>query len=203
MIRLNNLAGKPGSVHKRKRLGTGSGSGHGQTSTRGQKGQHSTSGGTKRKGFEGGQMPLLRRIPKSGFNNTRFRTEHEWVNISSLEKNFSSGAEVNPEALVKCRAVKHSDLVKVLGDGLPMVNSAFRAYRYAADHPAFKGRDLTPKGTITERAAQGVDVYRQRRLPGDREAGKGSGDGRRGGREGQRGGGNPDEHPPSDGQREK
>ncbi len=117
MIRLNNLAGKPGSVHKRKRLGTGSGSGHGQTSTRGQKGQHSTSGGTKRKGFEGGQMPLLRRIPKSGFNNTRFRTEHEWVNISSLEKNFSSGAEVNPEALVKCRAVKHSDLVKVLGDG--------------------------------------------------------------------------------------
>ena len=93
--------------------------------------------------------------------------------------------------------------VKTLGDALPMVNSAFRAYRYAADHPAFKGRDLTPKGTITERAAQGVDVYRQRRLPGDREAGKGSGDGRRGGREGQRGGGNPDEHPPSDGQREK
>ena len=105
--------------------------------------------------------------------------------------------------------VTRDGVVKVLGDGLPMVNSAFRAYRYAADHPAFKGRDLTPKGTITERAAQGVDVYRQRRLPGDREAGKGSGDGRRGGRggkggrEGQRGGGNPDEHPPSDGQREK
>ena len=117
MVGLNNLKAKPGSVHKRKRLGTGPGSGHGQTSTRGQKGQHSTSGGTKRQGFEGGQTPLLRRIPKSGFNNDRFRKEYEWVNISTLEKNFSAGAEVTPDTLVKCRAVKHPDRVKVLGDG--------------------------------------------------------------------------------------
>ena len=117
MVGLNNLKPKPGSTHRPKRLGTGQGSGHGQTSTRGQKGQGSTSGGTKRVGFEGGQMPLLRRIPKSGFSNKRFQNRFEWVNISSLEKNFKAGAEVNPEALVKCRVVKHSDRIKILGDG--------------------------------------------------------------------------------------
>ncbi|MDO8804518.1 MAG: 50S ribosomal protein L15 [Elusimicrobiota bacterium] len=116
-MRLNNLKPKPGSTHKPKRLGTGQGSGHGQTSTRGQKGQHSTSGGTKPVGFEGGQTPLLRRIPKSGFSNVQFRQNYEWVNISSLEKNFSAGAEVTPDALVKCRLVKHADLVKILGNG--------------------------------------------------------------------------------------
>lgn len=117
MLGLNNLKPKPGSTHRPKRLGTGQGSGHGQTSTRGQKGQGSTSGGTKRIGFEGGQMPLLRRIPKSGFSNKRFRIVFEWVNISSLEKNFKAGAEVTPEALVKCRVVKHSNRVKILGNG--------------------------------------------------------------------------------------
>ena len=71
--------------------------------------------------------------------------------------------------------------VKVLGDVLPMSNSAFRAYRYAIDDPAFKGHDLSPKGTITERAAQGVDVYHKRRPEGDRPRGPGRGDnGRRG-----------------------
>ena len=90
--------------------------------------------------------------------------------------------------------------VKVLGDVLPMANSAFRAYRYAADHPAFKGRDLTPKGTITERAAQGLDVYKRR------PQGQGGGGDRRGGqggRGGGRGGGNRDDRPPRDDQREK
>jgi len=98
--------------------------------------------------------------------------------------------------------------VKVLGDVLPMVNSAFRAYRYPMDYPAFKDRDLTPKGTITERAEQGVDVYPKRRPPGDRLQGQGRGGERRGGpggqggrigqggRGGQRGGNNPDNRPP-------
>ncbi len=117
MVGMNNLKPKYGSVHKKKRLGTGQGSGHGQTSTRGQKGQGSTSGGTKPVGFEGGQMPLLRRIPKSGFSNVKFQTRYEWVNISSLEKCFKSGEEVTPEAMVKARLVKHTDLVKILGDG--------------------------------------------------------------------------------------
>jgi large subunit ribosomal protein L15 len=117
MSALNNLKPKYGSTHRRKRLGTGQGSGHGQTSTRGQKGQRATSGGPKPVGFEGGQTPLLRRIPKSGFNNTRFRTEYEWVNISSLEKRFAAGAQVTPEELVKARLVKGGGLVKVLGNG--------------------------------------------------------------------------------------
>ncbi len=117
MISLHSLKAKPGSVHKRKRLGTGQGSGHGQTSTRGQKGQNSTSGGTKRNGFEGGQTPLLRRIPKSGFSNVQFRQEYEWVNISSLEKNFPAGAAVTPADMLRRRLIKHDTLVKVLGNG--------------------------------------------------------------------------------------
>ena len=117
MFGLNNLKPKPGSVRRTKRLGTGSGSGHGQTSTKGQKGQSATAGGTKRSGFEGGQMPLSRRIPKSGFSNNKFRVVFEWVNVSSLDKCFDNGAEVTPEALVLKRLVKHTKRIKILGDG--------------------------------------------------------------------------------------
>ncbi|MDD5208501.1 MAG: 50S ribosomal protein L15 [Elusimicrobiales bacterium] len=117
MISLHNLKPHYGSMHKRKRLGTGQGSGHGQTSTRGQKGQHATSGGTKPVGFEGGQTPLLRRIPKSGFSNVQFRQYYEWINLSSLEKNFPAGATVTPADMLKRRLIKHDTLVKVLGNG--------------------------------------------------------------------------------------
>lgn len=117
MIGLNNLRPKPGSIHKRKRLGTGSGSGHGQTCTRGQKGQNSTSGGSKRIGFEGGQMPLLRRIPKRGFSNAKFKTKYEWVNVGVLDKYFENNAEITPEILVKRNLIKKGKMVKILGDG--------------------------------------------------------------------------------------
>jgi large subunit ribosomal protein L15 len=117
MILLHKMSPKPGSVHRRKRLGTGQGSGHGQTSTKGQKGQNATAGGSKRDGFEGGQMPLLRRIPKSGFSNKQFRTVYEWTNVSILDKLFENGAEVTPETLVSGRLIKKGELVKVLGDG--------------------------------------------------------------------------------------
>ncbi len=117
MISLNNLRPKKGSTHRKKRLGTGQGSGHGQTSTRGQKGQNSTSGGSKPWGFEGGQMPLMRRIPKSGFNNSKFRTEYQYVNVSSLEKYFTKGEDVNLGALLKKGLVKKDSPVKILGDG--------------------------------------------------------------------------------------
>jgi len=117
MASIHNLKPKKGSVHRSKRLGTGQGSGHGQTSTRGQKGQGSTSGGTKRSGFQGGQTTLMRRIPKSGFNNVKFRVEYQWVNISSLEKYFPAGAEINPETLVERRLIKCPCNVKILGDG--------------------------------------------------------------------------------------
>jgi large subunit ribosomal protein L15 len=132
MVGLNNLKPKWGSVHKKKRLGTGQGSGHGQTSTRGQKGQNSTSGGAKPDGFEGGQIPLLRRIPKSGFTNNRFRVTYEWVNISSLEKCFPANAEVTPEALVQRRLVKHTDHVKILGEGELKKALTVKAHAFSA-----------------------------------------------------------------------
>ena len=112
--------------------------------------------------------------------------------------------EVTPEGALAweyINPVTRDGPVKVLGDALPMVNSAFRAYRYAADHPAFKGRDLKPAGTITERAAQGLDTYPKRRPPGDRPQGKGGG-GQRGGKGGGRGG-NPDNPPRGADQRER
>jgi len=118
MAFIHTLKPKPGSVHRKKRLGTGQGSGHGQTSTKGQKGQNSTAGGSKRDGFEGGQMPFLRRIPKSGFSNRRFRLVYEWTNVSILDKNFENGAEVTPESLIAKRLIKKGELVKVLGDGV-------------------------------------------------------------------------------------
>jgi hypothetical protein len=97
--------------------------------------------------------------------------------------------------------VTRDGAVKVLGDALPMTNSVFRAWRYAADHPAFKGRELVAKGTITERAAQGIDVYRKRRPPGDRPPGSGDDRRNRRGRDGgQRGDDNLDKRPPRDAQ---
>ncbi|KAF0126359.1 MAG: large subunit ribosomal protein L15 [Elusimicrobia bacterium] len=128
---LHNLKPKPGSTHKKKRLGTGQGSGHGQTSTKGQKGQNATAGGSKPHGFEGGQTPLLRRIPKMGFNNARFRTEYAWVNISSLEKFFETGAEVNPESLRKTGLVRTSLPIKVLGDGELKKNLSVTAHAFS------------------------------------------------------------------------
>ncbi|MBU2529523.1 MAG: 50S ribosomal protein L15 [Elusimicrobia bacterium] len=117
MVSLNNLKPRAGSTHKKKRLGCGRGSGHGETSTRGQKGQNSTSGGSKRHGFEGGQTPLLRRIPKSGFNNTRFKTKYTWVNISIFEKFFNGVKDINSEVLKSRGLIKRQGFLKVLGTG--------------------------------------------------------------------------------------
>ncbi|NLH38823.1 MAG: 50S ribosomal protein L15 [Elusimicrobia bacterium] len=117
MVRVNDLKPKSGSVHKKKRLGTGPGSGHGQTSTRGQKGQSSRSGEPKRVGFEGGQMPILRRIPKKGFNNKVFAKKYEIVKISTLEKYFKDGDNVNPTLLKEKGITNRMDFIKILGDG--------------------------------------------------------------------------------------
>ncbi|MBI4655144.1 MAG: 50S ribosomal protein L15 [Elusimicrobia bacterium] len=116
-MKLHDLRPKHGSVHRTKRLGTGSGSGHGQTCTRGQKGQKSTSGGPKRIGFEGGQMPFLRRIPKSGFSNEKFRKEVEWINVGILDKYFDSGIEITPDAMAGKNLITKRGLVKILGEG--------------------------------------------------------------------------------------
>lgn len=116
MIGLNNLKPAKGSKHRKKIVGRGQGSGRGGTATRGMKGQKSRSGdGAKKIGFEGGQMPILRRIPKRGFNNM-FRKEYEIVNVDRLNK-FETGAEVTPAVLKEAGIVSKAKLVKILGVG--------------------------------------------------------------------------------------
>lgn len=118
---LSNLKYKEGSKKKRKRIGRGQGSGHGGTATRGHKGQGSRSGVSYRPWFEGGQMPLVRRVPKFGFTNI-FKKEYQIVNVNRLEELASSGklpdGIVNPEVLYKIGAIsKKSVPVKILGNG--------------------------------------------------------------------------------------
>jgi len=131
-MRLHNLKPRPGAKHRTKRLGQGESSGHGKTSGRGGKGQTARSGSSIRIGFEGGQMPLIRRIPKRGFNNARFTTKYLGVNVGELNR-FDEGARVDETAL---RAVGlangRSDGVKILGEGelskrLTVSASAFSA----------------------------------------------------------------------------
>ena len=103
-----------GERHKSKRLGRGKGSGHGGTSTKGHKGQRARSGFGLLRGFEGGQMPLVRLLPKFGFTNARFKTRYNTINLSDLNK-FSS--DVNPTSLYEAGLISKGALVKVLGEG--------------------------------------------------------------------------------------
>lgn len=117
-MNLHTLKPNRGAKHRIKRLGCGESSGLGKTSGRGHKGQKSRSGGGVRPGFEGGQMPLHRRLPKRGFNNTRFQDKIAVVNVSDLEARFEDGAAVNMESLKAARLVKGTYVtVKVLGNG--------------------------------------------------------------------------------------
>jgi len=117
-MRLHDLKPFPGAKHRRKRLGIGESSGHGKTSGRGHKGQKARSGGSIRPGFEGGQMPLIRRLPKRGFNNSRFKKVIGIVNVGDLEKFFEGGALVN-ESSLRGRGLIRGRLqaVKLLGKG--------------------------------------------------------------------------------------
>jgi large subunit ribosomal protein L15 len=131
-MRLHNLKPRPGAKHRTKRLGQGESSGHGKTSGRGGKGQTARSGSSIRIGFEGGQMPLIRRIPKRGFNNARFTTKYNAVNVAELNQ-FDDGARVDETALTAIGLSKgRSDGIKILGAGdlakkLTVIASAFSA----------------------------------------------------------------------------
>ena len=115
-MEVNNLKPKKGARHAKKRVGRGPGSGHGKTASRGEKGQKSRSGYSGKRGFEGGQMPLHRRIPKRGFTNI-FKKDYAVVNVSDLER-FDSGATIDETTLRQAGLVKgQHDGVKVLGDG--------------------------------------------------------------------------------------
>jgi len=118
-MQLNNLRPAKGSVKTRKRIGRGQGSGKGGTSTRGHKGQKSRSGYSQKIGFEGGQMPLQRRVPKSGFKNIN-RKEYNGINLDKLQEFVDKGKikdVVNMEVLVANKLARKNDLVKILGRG--------------------------------------------------------------------------------------
>ena len=117
-MRLHNLSPNPGAKKRRKRLGQGESSGKGKTSGKGHKGQKARSGGSLRLGFEGGQMPLIRRIPKRGFNNKNFKDVFGIVNLDDLEKKFAEGAAVTETLLREIGVIRGRIAgVKVLGRG--------------------------------------------------------------------------------------
>jgi len=127
-MNLSNLRAPKKASEKRKRVGRGMGSGMGKTSTRGHKGQRSRSGSRMMRGFEGGQMPLHRRMPKRGFTNI-FREEYSIVN---LEKLASLGeATITPEVLLKAGAIKTKHRVKILGDGELSAALTVRAHKFS------------------------------------------------------------------------
>ncbi|SDF50834.1 50S ribosomal protein L15 [Sporolituus thermophilus] len=115
-MKLHELSPAPGSKHKRTRVGRGLGSGLGKTAGRGHKGQKARAGGGVRPGFEGGQMPIYRRLPKRGFHN-KFAKEYAEVNVNQLNR-FENGAVVDPVALVEAGILKNvRDGVRILGNG--------------------------------------------------------------------------------------
>jgi large subunit ribosomal protein L15 len=115
-MNLHELTPARGAKTRRKRIGRGPGSGHGKTATKGHKGLLARSGGGKRPGFEGGQMPLVRRLPKFGFSNP-FRTEYAIVNVKSFE-HWTGGDMITPQSMVEAGLVKRSALpIKILGGG--------------------------------------------------------------------------------------
>ena len=129
---LENLKPAKGSVRDRKRVGRGPGSGRGKTAARGEKGQKSRSGFSQKPGFEGGQMPLHRRVPKRGFTNARFRKEFATVNLEKLEA-FETGSIVTPEVLLERGVIKkmlHG--VKVLAKGDLTKALTVRAHKFSA-----------------------------------------------------------------------
>lgn len=146
-LTLNNLHPAPGSTHKKKRVGRGPGSGLGKTSGRGHKGQKSRSGYSSKSGFEGGQMPLQRRLPKRGFTNI-FKKEWLEISLAKLEENFNAGDEVTPEILHQRGLIKKAkhDLV-ILGSG-----EISKALKISAHRFTKNAKDKIEKagGTATE-----------------------------------------------------
>lgn len=129
-MRIHDLKPAPGSRKRKKRVGRGPGSGHGKTATRGTKGQLARTGGGTRPGFEGGQMPLVRRLPKRGFRNP-CRVEYAIVNVEQLNR-FEAGEAITPERLIQEGLVRRRYLpVKILGNGTLDRPLTVRAHRFS------------------------------------------------------------------------
>jgi large subunit ribosomal protein L15 len=128
---LNNIRPPKGAKHPKKRVGRGPGSGHGKTSSRGHKGAQSRSGFSFKRGFEGGQMPLHRRVPKRGFHNP-FRVEYAVVNLDTLGEVFEAGSSVTPELLRERGLVRESrKRIKVLGRGEITKKLTVQAHKFS------------------------------------------------------------------------
>lgn len=152
-MRLNDLKPNKGAKHRKKRVGNGESSGLGKTCGRGHKGQKSRSGGGVRPGFEGGQMPLMRRLPKKGFNNARFKTNYAIINVGTLETEFD-GDTVNEAALRDAGLIKGvCDGVKILGEG-----ELTKKLSFEVDKVSASAREKIEKagGSIAEPAAAGA-----------------------------------------------
>src|ERR1700741_434786 len=153
-MNLTNLKPRPGPRHRVKRLGSGESSGHGKTRGKGHKGQKARSGGSLRLGFEGGQMPLIRRLPKRGFNNSAFHKNYAIVNLSDLAS-FREGTVINEQLLREKKMLRGNGAgLKILGDG-----ELKHALTIEADKVSSSAREKIEKagGTVTirEKPAQG------------------------------------------------
>ncbi len=157
MMRLHNLKPRPGSKHRVKRLGIGESSGHGKTSGKGHKGQKARSGGSIRLGFEGGQMPLIRRLPKRGFNNAAFHKNYAIVNLSDLS-DLAAGKTVNEELLRESKMIRGNVVgLKVLGDGELKKALTIEAHKVSA---SARAKIEAAGGTITIREVKRRDTPR-------------------------------------------
>ena len=131
-MKLNTIHPAEGATKARKRVGRGPGSGTGKTAGRGENGQKSRSGYSHKAGFEGGQLPLYRRLPKRGFTNARFKVEYAVINLDDLNK-FEDGAVVTPEVLKEMGLLKNQlDGVKVLGNGTLEKKLTVKAHKFSA-----------------------------------------------------------------------
>ena len=158
MIRLHNMRTRPGSKHRVKRLGCGESSGHGKTSGKGHKGQKARSGGSIRLGFEGGQMPLIRRLPKRGFNNAAFHKNYAIVNLTDLAS-LKEGTVVNEQMLREANLLRGNGAgLKILGDG-----ELKHALTIEADKISTSAREKVEK-------AGGSVTLRQKPIQGPRDA---------------------------------
>lgn len=150
-MRLHDLRPRPGARHRVKRLGCGESSGHGKTSGKGHKGQKARSGGSIRLGFEGGQMPLIRRLPKRGFNNAAFHKNYAIINLSDLN-HFKTGTAVNEESLRESKLIRGDFFgIKILGGG-----ELKHALTIEADKISASAREKIDKagGTFSRRERQ-------------------------------------------------
>ncbi len=150
-MQLHDYSPNPGAKRRVKRLGCGESSGHGKTACKGNKGQKARSGSGTRVGFEGGQMPLHRRLPKRGFNNHDFRDKYRVFNLTDLDNLFETGATIDEAALRKCGLINGPcDAIKVLGNG-----DVTKALHLVVDKASATAREKIEKagGSVTTPAA--------------------------------------------------